>query len=240
MTRWISVLSIGLLMFALTPPVSSFAVPYCSADGLPTVEPMFASLQGELDNPIGDPSECAHPVLDGALIVQHVATGALVFNLDAGDASFTDGTHRRKVAVGVADLPNGGSGWSKLGEDVSDIDRGAYSLTFGKNPTSASGLALPDPIIRVIVLVAPSIEEAQAAWRDDFSKLGDGERPGTPPPLADDQTYGLLPSIIDVRVRDKNVVLQAVELTSGEQPISLDDTVGLVRVMVSRVNGQLR
>ena len=60
-------------------------------------------------------------------------------------------------------------------------------------------------------------------------------------PLGDEHLYGLAPSTIDVRVRTKNVLVEAVEMaTSGQQAISLDNTVAVMRAMVARMSAHLR
>jgi S1-C subfamily serine protease len=146
----------------------------------------------------------------------------------------------RTVAATLGELPNGGSGWSKIDEDTAKLDKGIYAISFGKLPAAATALPLPDPLLLLVVAVAPSVEDAQHAW-PNFSKLDARERPGaTLPPLGDDQMYALAPSTIDVRVRTKNVLIEAVEMTSGQQAISLDDTVAVVRTMVAHVSAHLR
>jgi hypothetical protein len=146
----------------------------------------------------------------------------------------------RSVSINLSDLPNGGSGWTKVREDTSRLDRGIYEVVFGKVPTPGARITYPDPLMIAYLVVTPSVEAAQTGWREDFSKLVKGERAGNPPQIADDQMYGLLPSVIDVRVRDKNVLIQVVEVTSGQQAISLDDTLTMARVIVARVNARLR
>jgi hypothetical protein len=68
------------------------AAPFGTGDSTPILDPLFSDLHAAVGDLGSDPAECAHPVLGGGAIVQHLARGGAVLNVDTGDATFTDGS----------------------------------------------------------------------------------------------------------------------------------------------------
>jgi hypothetical protein len=293
--------------------------PFCAADGQPTIDAAFLSLQAVMDQPLADPADCAHAVLEGAMLVQHLVDGGgLALDESTGDATYTDGAEfwtlaadgqlrvartppagvllallvidplradadvapltpqpvatarpvvaeqpapilappmptvapmphapiffsdPRVLAVTLADLPGGVQAWAKIGDDTTRLLQFQYSIVYGRMPGNGQVFPL-DPYFAINVLIADTVEHAEAAWTGTYGKPGTGQRPGARlPAIADEQAYGLGRNLIDVRARQANVILQAIEWTSGTQSISLDDSVTLVRIMASRARDLAR
>jgi hypothetical protein len=141
----------------------------------------------------------------------------------------------RVLAVTIPDLPGGVHAWVRMGDDTTRLLQFQYSVIYGRLPGNGQLFPL-DPYIAVNVLIADTDEHAAQAWQGQYAKPGPRQRPGAElAPIADEQTYSLGTNLIDVRARQDNVILQAIEWTSGTQSISLDDTVTLVRIMATRV-----
>lgn len=309
----------GLLAVTATP---AGAAPFCVDTTPPNVDPAFSPLQGAVDVAVGKPRECAHFVLSGEMLIQHLDTGALLLNASTGDATFTDGSNfwtltpdgglsqsptppdlvlpallmdvvppdrttattspdvavagaqisptstpvatsgvteiptpgisstpnstpmyfgdPRTVALQLSDLPNGAHSWLLLGQDTTRLLQFQYTTEFGRHPDNGNLLPL-DPMMIVNVLMGDSIEHTQTVWDQAYGKPGPGQRAGSDlSPFTDQQFYAIAPNVIDVRARNRNVILQAVEVTSGRDSISLEDTVAAVRIMASRVDGLVR
>ena len=309
----------GLLAMAATPAA---AAPFCVDTTPPSVDPAFSTLQGAVDVAVGKPRECAHFVLSGEMLIQHLDTGALLLNASTGDATFTDGANfwtltpdgglsqsvtppdlvlpallvdvvppdraaaaastdvavagaqvtptptplatsaatqvpapgvsatpnaapmyygdPRTIALQLSDLPNGAHSWLLVGQDTTRLLQYQYTTEFGRHPDNGALLPL-DPLMIVNIIMADSIEHAQTVWDQAYGKPGPGQRAGSDlSPFTDQQFYAIAPNVIDVRARDRNVILQAVEVTGGHDSISLDDTVAAVRIMASRVDGLVR
>lgn len=300
---------IGALIALTATPAA--AAPFCVDTTPPSVDGAFSTLQSSVEIAVGKPRDCAHFVLSGEILIQHLDTGALFFNASTGDATFTDGSSfwtltadgdlsqsasppnlvlpallvdsvppdrvmptspssiavagvqvsaagaqvsatptpspsvstrslysgdPRAVALQVTDLPNGLHAWLPIAQDTSRLLHYQYTIEFGRRPDNG-GLLPVDPLMMVNIIVADSIDHAQMAWDETYAKPGPGERAGVDlAPFTDAQVYAIAPNVIDVRARNRNVILQAVEVTGGRSSISLDDTVAAVRIMAARVD----
>jgi hypothetical protein len=105
----VSTLSLSSLPPALTVHA---AAPFCTTEDAPTLDGTFSNLQAALADQMADPTECAHTVLHGADLVQHLGNGAVVFDVPSGVDTFTDGSQFWTVAddgtpVSSPDAPDG-------------------------------------------------------------------------------------------------------------------------------------
>ncbi len=301
---------VGLVMIALAPGIAaaqaSQPAPFCPDALPPTIDPAFANVQSFLPNSVGTPVECAHQILSGDVLIQHLSNGVLVLPAATGSPTLVDGSQfftvqadgtvvtsavapdgvlrallvpdqpaspsvevaglqvgvtgtpaataptpkptstprdvglyrqdPRFIAPDLADLPDGGAhAWVPIGDDTTHLLDYRYTVTYGKHPRNGAPLPL-DPLLIVDIFASESIEQAQSAWASTYGKLAAGERAGSVlAPFADDQFYALAPGVIDVRARYHNILVHVVQATNGVNEVSLDDTVGLVRIILNRV-----
>ena len=301
----------GLTIFAAGARAMDAPAPFCTDAAAPDIDAAFDGLQAALEQPLGVPTDCAHPVLDGAMLVQHLVQGGLVLNTATGDTTYTDWSQfvtlgsdgslsaasqpsdvvflalvvdllpppaaaptpspapvatlaptplpaappaapgvpaptvaprapifvgdPRMLVVGMPDLPGGARHWTFIGQDTTRLLQFQYSIIYGKLPDNGAPYPF-DPILAINIFVTGSIDTASAQWAASYAKPGEGQHPGGPlGPLGEQQFDALGKNSVDVRARQANVIVQAVEWTSGTQPISLDDTAALVRIMATRV-----
>jgi hypothetical protein len=149
----------------------------------------------------------------------------------------------RAVAPALSDL-HGGSAWTELGDDTSHLQEGAYNIGFGKMQGSLSGAGTatptfssnPDPILSITIQEFSSVADAQKAWAQLAAQLAPGETAIQRAQIADDQLYAQQNSYIELRARQRNVIVVAEVATSGEKAIYDTDVVQPVTAVVQKVN----
>jgi hypothetical protein len=146
----------------------------------------------------------------------------------------------RAVAPSLSDL-HAGTEWTKLFDDTSEVSKGAYYVQFGKLQSDPSMPALdtyPDPILSVTIVELPSVSDAQREWAQLATELLPGEKVIQRAPIADDQLYAQENSFIELRVRQRNVIVIAQIATSGDKAIYDLDVVQPVTAVVQKVNAK--
>jgi S1-C subfamily serine protease len=89
-----------ILSLATLPSLAQLAgAPFCTTADAPVLDPRFGELQAAVTDLGSEAIDCAHAVLGGDAIVQHLASGTVVLNVETGAATFTDGSRFQTLAA---------------------------------------------------------------------------------------------------------------------------------------------